>query len=103
MLLSRLQIWVFVLILGKKKELSCRKNVSEYSLIGIFFSAPVGFSTNPGDCLFLPVPCEVKYLDAERSGCKFFFIEMLKKSGVELYVNVKILYFFSGYAFICQV
>ncbi|CEP15874.1 hypothetical protein [Parasitella parasitica] len=33
-----------------------------------YSSAPVGFSTNPGDCLFLPVPCEVKYLDAERSG-----------------------------------
>ncbi|KAK4514740.1 uncharacterized protein ATC70_002343 [Mucor velutinosus] len=33
-----------------------------------YASAPVGFSTNPGDCLFLPVPCEVKYLDAERSG-----------------------------------
>ncbi|GAN07478.1 mov34-domain-containing protein [Mucor ambiguus] len=33
-----------------------------------YASAPVGFTTNPGDCLFLPVPCEVKYLDAERSG-----------------------------------
>ncbi|KAG1064120.1 hypothetical protein G6F42_027067 [Rhizopus arrhizus] len=33
-----------------------------------YASAPVGFSTNPGDCLFLPIPCEVKYLDAERSG-----------------------------------
>lgn len=54
--------------------------MSEYSLIGIFFSAPVGFSTNPGDCLFLPVPCEVKYLDAERSGCKFFFYRNAKKN-----------------------
>jgi hypothetical protein len=35
-----------------------------------FNSAPVGFSSKPGDCLFLSVPCEVKYLDAERSGCK---------------------------------
>ncbi|KAG2209982.1 maintenance of mitochondrial structure and function-domain-containing protein [Mucor mucedo] len=33
-----------------------------------YASAPVGFSTKPGDCLFLSVPCEVKYLDAERSG-----------------------------------
>jgi translation initiation factor 3 subunit F len=30
--------------------------------------APVGFMSKPGDCLFLPIPCEVKYLDAERSG-----------------------------------
>ncbi|KAJ8657781.1 hypothetical protein O0I10_006596 [Lichtheimia ornata] len=30
--------------------------------------APVGFSTKPGDCMYLPVPCEIKYLDAERSG-----------------------------------
>lgn len=36
------------------------------------YSAPVGFTSKPGDCLFLPVPCEVKYLDAERSGCKVF-------------------------------
>ncbi|KAI8070582.1 maintenance of mitochondrial structure and function-domain-containing protein [Gilbertella persicaria] len=33
-----------------------------------YASAPVGFSTKPGDCMFLSVPCEVKYLDAERSG-----------------------------------
>lgn len=41
----------------------------------IFFmnSAPVGFASRSGDCMFLSVPCEVKYLDAERSGCKFFF------------------------------
>ncbi|KAI8387992.1 maintenance of mitochondrial structure and function-domain-containing protein [Radiomyces spectabilis] len=30
--------------------------------------APVGFTTKPGDCMFLPVPCEIKYRDAERSG-----------------------------------
>lgn len=47
-------------------EECCQKQI----LIRKCFSAPVGFSTNPGDCLFLPVPCEVKYLDAERSGCK---------------------------------
>ncbi|ORY91110.1 maintenance of mitochondrial structure and function-domain-containing protein [Syncephalastrum racemosum] len=33
-----------------------------------FTSAPVGFSTKPGDCMYLPVPCSIKYLDAERSG-----------------------------------
>ncbi|KAI8145874.1 maintenance of mitochondrial structure and function-domain-containing protein [Fennellomyces sp. T-0311] len=33
-----------------------------------YTSAPVGFSTKPGDCMYLPVPCEIKYLDAERSG-----------------------------------
>ncbi|KAI8984473.1 maintenance of mitochondrial structure and function-domain-containing protein [Mycotypha africana] len=32
-----------------------------------YASAPVGFS-KAGDCMFLPVPCDVKYLDAERSG-----------------------------------
>ncbi|KAI7906565.1 maintenance of mitochondrial structure and function-domain-containing protein [Cokeromyces recurvatus] len=36
--------------------------------IRAYASAPVGFSNKPGDSLFLPVPCEVKYLDAERSG-----------------------------------
>lgn len=35
-----------------------------------YTSATVGFSTKPGDCMYLPVPCEMKYLDAERSGCK---------------------------------
>ncbi|KAI9474871.1 maintenance of mitochondrial structure and function-domain-containing protein [Zychaea mexicana] len=33
-----------------------------------YTSAPVGFSTKPGDCMYLPVPCETKYVDAERSG-----------------------------------
>ncbi|KAI9472438.1 MAG: maintenance of mitochondrial structure and function-domain-containing protein [Benjaminiella poitrasii] len=33
-----------------------------------YASAPVGFASKSGDCLFLPIPCEVKYLDAERSG-----------------------------------
>ncbi|KAI8344365.1 maintenance of mitochondrial structure and function-domain-containing protein [Chlamydoabsidia padenii] len=32
-----------------------------------YTAAPVGFS-NDGDCMFLPVPCDIKYLDAERSG-----------------------------------
>ncbi|GAA5794767.1 maintenance of mitochondrial structure and function-domain-containing protein [Helicostylum pulchrum] len=33
-----------------------------------YASAPVGFAGRSGDCMFLSVPCEVKYLDAERSG-----------------------------------
>ncbi|KAI9320585.1 maintenance of mitochondrial structure and function-domain-containing protein [Dichotomocladium elegans] len=33
-----------------------------------YTSAPVGFSTKPDDCMYLPVPCEIKYSDAERSG-----------------------------------
>ncbi|ORE10229.1 hypothetical protein BCV72DRAFT_30219 [Rhizopus microsporus var. microsporus] len=36
--------------------------------LSAYACAPVGFSSKPGDCLFLSVPCEVKYLDAERSG-----------------------------------
>ncbi|KAH8552735.1 maintenance of mitochondrial structure and function-domain-containing protein [Umbelopsis sp. PMI_123] len=31
-------------------------------------SAPVGVSAKSGNCMFLPVPCEVRYFDAERSG-----------------------------------
>lgn len=57
--------------------------VESWLLIQMHSSAPVGFSTSPGDCLFLPVPCEVKYLDAERSGCKYFFFIKIqgKKEG----------------------
>lgn len=44
----------------------------------ICFSAPVGFSTKPGDCMYLPVPCEIKYLDAERSGCKFYLFQWIE-------------------------
>ncbi|KAF7725937.1 hypothetical protein EC973_009174 [Apophysomyces ossiformis] len=33
-----------------------------------YASAPIGFSTKPGDYMFLPVSCDMKYLDAERSG-----------------------------------
>ncbi|ORZ25917.1 maintenance of mitochondrial structure and function-domain-containing protein [Absidia repens] len=35
--------------------------------LNTYTTAPVGFS-NDGDCMFLPVPCDIKYLDAERSG-----------------------------------
>ncbi|CAO3652062.1 unnamed protein product [Cunninghamella blakesleeana] len=35
--------------------------------LNAYTSAPVGFS-DEGDCIFLPVPCDIKYLDAERSG-----------------------------------
>ncbi|KAI8097269.1 maintenance of mitochondrial structure and function-domain-containing protein [Halteromyces radiatus] len=35
--------------------------------LNAYTTAPVGFS-NDGDCMFLPVPCDIKYLDAERSG-----------------------------------
>ncbi|KAJ2956627.1 hypothetical protein NQZ79_g7526 [Umbelopsis isabellina] len=31
-------------------------------------SAPVGITAKSGNCMFLPVPCEVRYFDAERSG-----------------------------------
>ncbi|KAI7870554.1 maintenance of mitochondrial structure and function-domain-containing protein [Spinellus fusiger] len=33
-----------------------------------YTSAPVGFSSRPGDSIYLPVQCDIKYLDAERSG-----------------------------------
>ncbi|RUS25913.1 JAB1/Mov34/MPN/PAD-1 ubiquitin protease-domain-containing protein [Jimgerdemannia flammicorona] len=33
-----------------------------------YVSAPVGVSARAENCLFLPIPCEVKYFDAERSG-----------------------------------
>ncbi|CAB4410693.1 unnamed protein product [Rhizophagus irregularis] len=39
-------------------------------LLGVktYVSAPIGISAKPENCLFLPVPCDVKYFDAERSG-----------------------------------
>ncbi|KAI8074952.1 maintenance of mitochondrial structure and function-domain-containing protein [Gongronella butleri] len=33
--------------------------------LNAYTAAPVGFSD---DCMFVPVPCDIKYLDAERSG-----------------------------------
>ncbi|KAI9023804.1 maintenance of mitochondrial structure and function-domain-containing protein [Phycomyces nitens] len=33
-----------------------------------YTSAPVGFSASSGASIFLPVQCDIKYLDAERSG-----------------------------------
>ncbi|ORX55146.1 Mov34-domain-containing protein [Hesseltinella vesiculosa] len=35
--------------------------------LNTYTAAPVGFSED-ADCMFLPVPSEIKYLDAERSG-----------------------------------
>ncbi|CAG8621987.1 4020_t:CDS:2 [Acaulospora morrowiae] len=43
---------------------------NEEKLLGVktYVSAPIGISAKPENCLFLPVPCDVKYFDAERSG-----------------------------------
>lgn len=36
-----------------------------------FVSSPVGLMGKPENCLFLPIPCEMKYHDAERSGLEY--------------------------------
>ncbi|CAH1757796.1 14175_t:CDS:2 [Entrophospora sp. SA101] len=43
---------------------------NEEKLLGVktYVSAPIGISAKPENCLFLPVPCDVKYFDAEKSG-----------------------------------
>ncbi|CAG8476666.1 5945_t:CDS:2 [Funneliformis caledonium] len=43
---------------------------NEEKLLGVktYVGAPIGISAKPENCLFLPVPCDVKYFDAERSG-----------------------------------
>ncbi|CAG8660303.1 6711_t:CDS:2, partial [Paraglomus occultum] len=30
--------------------------------------SPIGIPAKPENCMFLPIPCDVKYFDAERSG-----------------------------------
>ncbi|CAO3667428.1 unnamed protein product [Rhizopus stolonifer] len=42
--------------------------------------APVGFNKQLGDCLFLSIPCDVKYLDAERSGLDMLASAKTKES-----------------------
>ncbi|CAG8507024.1 904_t:CDS:2 [Ambispora leptoticha] len=43
---------------------------NDEKLLGVktYVSAPIGISGKPENCLFLPVPCDVKYFNAERSG-----------------------------------
>lgn len=36
-----------------------------------YIAAPVGITSKAENCMFVPVPCDVKYFKAERAGRKF--------------------------------
>ena len=35
-----------------------------------YISAPVGITSKADNCMFIPIPCDVKYFKAERAGRK---------------------------------
>lgn len=39
-------------------------------------SLPVGVNPRPENCVFLPIPCELRFQDAERSGCMLINLDL---------------------------
>lgn len=73
------KIRVYLLTLG---VLSCpfRQLVPYTRLdwIGTLNSSPVGVFPKPENCVFVPIPCELKFNEAERSGCTSALLYMTR-------------------------
>ncbi len=46
---------------------------SEPAGVKAYFSSPVGVFPRPENCVFVPVPVQLRFHDAERSGCRLWF------------------------------